>query len=354
MHDPTSESPSVWDQLCPLLDAAIGELNAKDRDVVVLRYFEGKNLRAVGAALGISEDTAQKRVARAVEKLHVILTRRGVTVTASALAVLLTTSTVHSAPAGMALSVTTASLAGASAATHGMFITCLMQGLATTTSKVVGTAAVVFLLGAWVTAVLCSPSSDQGRFSTVDLLRYYNGGLKTFWLPSGEPGNNLAGLPHGRRVFANIPFDVRGLVHLQGREWEKLGYRLPERVAGIQIGSAFQRLHLLHANSAFRDPDGTPVARLVLHYADGQQAEFEIRQGEHTLDYWAWRDTPTDRNTVVAWTGENPAVAKKGIKLRILKTMFWNPQPTNKVETIDYVSDMAGSAPFMVALTLER
>jgi hypothetical protein len=114
---------------------------------------------------------------------------------------------------------------------------------------------------------------------------------------------------------------------------------------------------LLHANSAFDDAPGTTVARLVLRYTDGQQDEIPIRQGQDILDWWVWpnaKPTHTDPNTVVAWTGQNPATASRGLKVRLCKTAFVNPHPTNEVQTIDYVSSMAGSAPFMVALTVER
>jgi len=39
-------------------------LRDKERDRFLLRYFENKNLREVGAALGMEERAAQKRVTR--------------------------------------------------------------------------------------------------------------------------------------------------------------------------------------------------------------------------------------------------------------------------------------------------
>ena len=40
--------------------------------------------------------------------------------------------------------------------------------------------------------------------------------------------------------------------------------------------------------------------------------------------------------------------------LRLFKTAFLNPQPDKEIKSIDYVSGMAGSAPFMIAMTLEK
>ena len=62
-----------WERLAPFLDQAMQGLGTSDRDAVVLRYFEGRNLRHVGAALGISEEAARKRVTRALEKLRSFL-----------------------------------------------------------------------------------------------------------------------------------------------------------------------------------------------------------------------------------------------------------------------------------------
>jgi hypothetical protein len=129
---------------------------------------------------------------------------------------------------------------------------------------------------------------------------------------------------------------------------------LPERVTGIPVQRACRRVHILHANSGFGDPLGTTVASLVLHYTDGEQAELEIQHLVHVLDFWDYkRQKPADTNTVIAWTGESPAAGKRGMGVRLCRTTFENPQPRKPVATLDYVSAMAGSAPFLVAVTVE-
>ena len=64
----------VWPEIAPLLDAAMAGLNETDRHAVVLRYFDGKSLKEVGAALGSNEEAAKKRVSRALEKLRIFFT----------------------------------------------------------------------------------------------------------------------------------------------------------------------------------------------------------------------------------------------------------------------------------------
>src|SRR5256885_9865446 len=72
------ENNSAWEQIAPHLEEAMARLREADRNAIVLRYFENQSLSAVGASLGISEDGAQKRVARAVEKLRAFFSKRGV------------------------------------------------------------------------------------------------------------------------------------------------------------------------------------------------------------------------------------------------------------------------------------
>ncbi len=58
MHEP--EPSADWEEISPILDAAMGQLGAQDRNAVLLHYFEGKGFRAIGTVFGISDDTAQK------------------------------------------------------------------------------------------------------------------------------------------------------------------------------------------------------------------------------------------------------------------------------------------------------
>jgi RNA polymerase sigma factor (sigma-70 family) len=103
--------PTVWTQIEPLLEEAMENLDPVERTAILLRYFEQRSLREVGQTLGTSEDAAQKRVSRAVERLREFLSQRGVAVGASALALALSANAVQSAPLGLV----TAISSGASA-----------------------------------------------------------------------------------------------------------------------------------------------------------------------------------------------------------------------------------------------
>jgi hypothetical protein len=234
----------------------------------------------------------------------------------------------------------------------------LLQILGSAKAKLALACLLVLLFGGGVVRLVHGAHPvEHGEFVTVDLSTHYNGGLDTSWTASY--GNNyLAALGDGRHTLKGVPFEIHGVVQLQGGEWQRRAFEFSESVDGIRVGAVGRRLHILHANSAFNDPPGTTVARLVLHYADGQQAEFAIQQGVHLLDWWQYRKAPlkhtTDPNTVVAWTGSNPAAEHQGARIQLFDTAFINPHPEKEIQFIDYTSAMAGSAPFMVALTIER
>ena len=97
-----------WAQVEPLLDEALETLDETDRCAILLRYFENKSLREVGATLGTSEDAAQKRVSRAVEQLRGCFSKRGVAVSATSLIAGLGAQATQAAPAGLSAAITTA------------------------------------------------------------------------------------------------------------------------------------------------------------------------------------------------------------------------------------------------------
>lgn len=91
--------------LTPLLDEALISLREKDRTAVLLRYYEQKSLRELGASLGVTEDTAQKRVANAVEKLASFFQRRGFKTVSGSIAVAALQETAFPAPVAVVTSV---------------------------------------------------------------------------------------------------------------------------------------------------------------------------------------------------------------------------------------------------------
>src|SRR4051812_6514985 len=76
-----SPNPSdvlVWQEVAAHLDDAVLALPARDRQVVLLRYFHDKSINDVAAVLKSTEGAVKQRLSRSIEKLRKKLTRRGV------------------------------------------------------------------------------------------------------------------------------------------------------------------------------------------------------------------------------------------------------------------------------------
>ncbi len=139
-----------WEALAPALEAAMDSLGAPERDAIVLRYFERRELQSVGAALGVSEEAARKRVSRGIEKLRAFFAGRGMMLSADGLATLMAAHAVVDAPAGLATSAAGIALAGggATAGAGGIAVAVILRGLAIMKAKAaLSTAIVIVVLG---------------------------------------------------------------------------------------------------------------------------------------------------------------------------------------------------------------
>jgi RNA polymerase sigma factor (sigma-70 family) len=144
----TDSSPAQdWERIRPLLDEAMAELDDDDREAVLLRYFKNNDFRAVGQALGTSDDAAQKRVSRAVERLRKFFSKRGVTIGASSLVVVISAQAVQAAPAGLTVAISSAALVAATTIQTSTVIAVTKAIAMTTLQKAVVTTIIAALVG---------------------------------------------------------------------------------------------------------------------------------------------------------------------------------------------------------------
>jgi RNA polymerase sigma factor (sigma-70 family) len=106
----SAQPNDVWEGLAPHLDEALASLGEVERNAVLLHYFQRKRIREVGFALGLSEDAAEKRVSRAIDKLRKLLLKRRVAVPAVVLPGLLMTHGAQVPPEGLENTVAVAAL----------------------------------------------------------------------------------------------------------------------------------------------------------------------------------------------------------------------------------------------------
>jgi RNA polymerase sigma factor (sigma-70 family) len=152
MQTLTEPDTSLWEQISPLLDDAMGRLGEKDRNAIVLRFFENRTPPEVAATLKLNEATARKRVSRALEKLRTFFARRGVVLTTAVIAGTISGNSVQAAPAALANSAT--AIAIAKGAMAGGSTLTLVKGalkiMAWTKTKAIVTAALVATVSAGI------------------------------------------------------------------------------------------------------------------------------------------------------------------------------------------------------------
>ena len=146
----STESDANWENIAPHLDAGLGELDEADRDALLLRYFQRKSAREMAEILGTSEDAAQKRVSRAVERLREFFSKRNVTIGASGLTILISANAVQSAPIGLAATISAAAVLAGTAVHTSTVIAATKTIAMTIIQKTLITATVAVLAGAGI------------------------------------------------------------------------------------------------------------------------------------------------------------------------------------------------------------
>jgi RNA polymerase sigma factor (sigma-70 family) len=151
-----NEPDAAWEQLSPLLDEAMARLRDQDRDVIVLRFFENKNLKEVGTALGLEERAAQKRVARGLEKLRTFFAKRGVDSTATGIAEKISANSIQAAPVALAKTISAVAITKGAAAGGSTLalVTGALKIMAWTKAKTAIVAAAVILAAGATTPIV--------------------------------------------------------------------------------------------------------------------------------------------------------------------------------------------------------
>jgi RNA polymerase sigma factor (sigma-70 family) len=147
------EGRDVWCDTLPLLDESIDALKPSEREVVLLRFFEKKSFRDIGAVIGKSDDAAQKQTERALQRLSELLKQRGVTVPVAVLGAGLSAQLTQTAPAALAASVAHAAISTASTWSAKLLILQTLEAMTNTklrTAMIVAATLSVPLAAKWI------------------------------------------------------------------------------------------------------------------------------------------------------------------------------------------------------------
>jgi len=181
--------------------------------------------------------------------------------------------------------------------------------------------------------------------------------------------------------FNRIPFDIRGVIQLNGRGFkatefdynreeiylyypflnhtilEKRGTFYPEQITGVPIQQKGQTIHVLHG-SQYPEFSDRAIGYYRIRYEDNTTYDFEIVYGKDVLDWFYYlNDTPPPNEPVPAWKGTCDSFDKttrfSDMELRIYSSHYSNPFPEKTLSSMDFVSENTISGPFLLAITIE-
>lgn len=200
-----------WDRLKSVLDEAMLDLGAGDREAVLLRYFQARPYAEIAGRYRIGESAAKKRVDRALERLRAAFVRRGVNSSAAALGAVLSAQAATTVPEGVILAAGSAALA---AGTGGFWPT----------------------LGAWLLPLMSTGNKIALGVLAASLIANLSL-VGTLALRKALPPPLVVAtadseiLPSGSRT----PTTVAGLLGLPAGRWNELaGLSLPDRVVRLR------------------------------------------------------------------------------------------------------------------------
>jgi len=130
-----------WVDLSPVVDKVLAGISGRDRDAILLRFFEGRSLAEVAAHLKLTEDATRMRLKRALEQLRRSLRGCGIVTTSAALEFVLAENGIAAVPAGLVPVVTSLALAGVPVVSAGAAGSWFFWKIMTTTKFTMGLAA---------------------------------------------------------------------------------------------------------------------------------------------------------------------------------------------------------------------
>jgi RNA polymerase sigma factor (sigma-70 family) len=280
-HMITPESASASRQeMVPHLDEALTCLPARERQLVVLRFYERRSVREIAAATGANEEACRKRIQRSVHRLGEILRRRGVASSTTSLAAVLAGQPLCIAPASAA-AIATAALQTAptlSASTLFHYSLQLMN-----TATILKTSAVVLLVAAIPITMLWQQNRDLTN--EVDRLRS-SARVAQLTAPGKRPGPSSASISPARSPSANpAPVDPEAAPAAPPPMAAMASFFSGDRMKKMAENEAKKRVNLAYNRICLNLPDLTDDQKTRI------RAALEKKSAEETAELMKLMDS---------------------------------------------------------------
>ena len=229
------------------IDKSLAALGRSSREILVLRFFQDRSFTELARQLGIDEQTARKRVSRAMQRLRDALERSGTRVGADNLGVMLSAVSFLHAPSGLEASTINAVASGSHLGPGAVLARSAIRHMAVLKARLV-------VLGLLSTATLVGGGAAlvqyrHGRFLAAEPIR------PQFVLQAGGNANELASIVGYARTSDGKPVaNAEVLLSTAGEPVSVYG-------EGTRGGGAFTRTD---ANGRFQlDATERPFAVVV-------------------------------------------------------------------------------------------
>lgn len=193
--------------------------------------------------------------------------------------------------------------------------------------------------------------TQRGRFTPLALAKAATAvSTKGMFLDEADNHERLIFPQWTTQTFNGVPFqlvDPQGartpnVILLPGGPKNSLCANYPAAVA-LPCNAAVKTVHLLSGIAGWAYPGGKKgtVSMIVrLHYSDGSTEDHQLKNGEHFADYIRRVDVP----------GSQFAFALRGQQVRYLAIQ---PKKADVIERIEFVKGTDGTAPVVMAVTVE-
>lgn len=278
---------AAWSEIEPLLNRSLAALKEGERQCVLLRFFQGLSFAEAGAALGLSEEAARKRLTRALEKMRRFFEKGGVIAPGVTLAALLSAHAAKAAPeplgAAVSQSVSDVITGSAFLLSEGVLHTMKIAKI-----KAVAGAASLLLLGLGGLSFLgTTPAAEPVPRAIQTRTAGYVPSTKTV-KPLVEQPVSID--PQARRLLDQMAAAYQGLSSYSG----ETTFLVANRAAGVQ---ALQRHELepqVKMVVAVERPNRVAV-RVAgdSNYVYGGEGKTETTAVSNGTDYFETRPAPT-------------------------------------------------------------
>lgn len=293
-----------WQTIEPWLDPALESLPDRDRDAILLRFFSDEAFASLGERWGITEDAAQKRVSRALERLRRSFARRGIATSTAALASVFAANGVQAAPAGLAASAAHLALVGAASAGRSSALATAAAFLMETKAKL----AIAATVGALATGIIVTQQRQNDRLrAELEAARTREAAS---WREVPNSARTVTSRSAVASVAANVPPSMIASADLEAVMAQVVRDRLWEADP-----AAFQEL------LARIETHDLPVA---LGYV-GNHTTGLIRRNVRSIvvEYWATRDPAS----AAAWCLQAPPSAEREQLNRTVSNLWARSDP---------------------------